>query len=410
MYTIGFTGSRNIEEQNDILLKNKGISYNDNAYNLVYKEIDIIVKTIMLENNLNYNDLKIVSGMARGIDEIRAIYRMDRNIPLILSIPESILHHKNKKSTKIKTQAIKYNQILKYVKNDERSKIFEIKDDYNGNKYKYANFARNQLIVDVSDIVVSYMKVHSNGTYDCIQRRKKQKKYYGNIDEILNKAKEKYNLEINKNLNIKLNTDILKEKTHVIIHGCNCYNTMRAGVAKAIREKYPSIYIKDKDFLKENGIPSLLKEDLKKETEEERNNRREKILGKFSFYKLTNKTENEPFYIFNLYSQLTYFDNERFSLKDFSKGFNDIIKFLLKERKNNGLIKISFPRIGMALGRGKLNEIYDKTIEISKNYENENIQLNWCFLDKDLEKKILNYDFEVIKNNSLVVSTKLEII
>lgn len=76
-----------------------------------------------------------------------------------------------------------------------------------------------------------------------------------------------------------------------------------------------------------------------------------------------------------------------FSLKDFSKGFNDIIKFLLKERKNNGLIKISFPRIGMGLGSGKLNEIYDKTIEISKNYENENIQLNWCFLDKDLEKK-----------------------
>ncbi len=410
MYTIGFTGSRNIEEQNDILLKNKGISYNDNAYNLVYKEIDIIVKTIMLENNLNYNDLKIVSGMARGIDEIRAIYRMDRNIPLILSIPESILHHKNKKSTKIKTQAIKYNQILKYVKNDERSKIFEIKDDYNGNKYKYANFARNQLIVDVSDIVVSYMKVHSNGTYDCIQRRKKQKKYYGNIDEILNKAKEKYNLEINKNLNIKLNTDILKEKTHVIIHGCNCYNTMRAGVAKAIREKYPSIYIKDKDFLKENGIPFLLKEDIKKETEEERENRKQKILGKFSYYKLNERKEDEPFYIFNLYSQFTYFDNERFSLKDFSKGFNDIIKFLLKERKNNGLIKISFPRIGMALGRGKLNEIYDKTIEISKNYENENIQLNWCFLDKDLEKKILNYDFEVIKNNSLVVSTKLEII
>ncbi len=410
MYTIGFTGSRNVEEQNNMTLLNKGIIYNDRAYNLVYKEIDIAVKTIMLENNLNFSDLRIVSGMARGFDEIRAIYRMDRNIPLILSIPESAIHHKNKTSVKIKTQAIKYNQILKYVENDDKSQLFEIKDDYKDEKFKYANFARNQHIVDMSDTVVSYMKSHSNGTYDCIQRRKKQKKYYGNIDEVLKKAKDKYNLEINKVLNIKLGADLLKEKTHVLIHGCNCYNTMRAGVAKAIREKYPSIYIKDKDFLKENGIPSLLKEDLKKETEEERNNRREKILGKFSFYKLTNKTENEPFYIFNLYSQLTYFDNERFSLKDFSKGFNDIIKFLLKERKNNGLIKISFPRIGMALGRGKLNEIYDKTIEISKNYENENIQLNWCFLDKDLEKKILNYDFEVIKNNSLVVSTKLEII
>ena len=82
--------------------------------------------------------------------------------------------------------------------------------------------------------------------------------------------------------------------------------------------------------------------DIKKETEEERENRKQKILGKFSYYKLNERKEDEPFYIFNLYSQFTYFDNERFSLKDFSKGFNDIIKFLLKERKNNGLIKISW--------------------------------------------------------------------
>lgn len=399
MFVIGFTGSRDIEDQNNMELLNKGLTYNDKTYNLVYKEIDIAVKYILLENNLTFKDIKIDSGMARGFDEVRALYRMDRKIPLILSIPESVIHHKNKTSKKIKTQAIKYNQILKYVENNKESEIFEIKDEYNGDKYKYANFARNQNIVDNSNVIISYMKKHSNGTYDCIQRRKKKKIYLGDINDILIKAKEKYNLELNNVLNIKLGTDLLKEKTHVLIHGCNCYNTMGAGIAKVLREKYPSIYIKDKDFLKENNIPSILKEDLKNEDENVREERRKKILGKFSFYKLNNRKDDEPFYIFNLYSQLTYFDNERFSLKAFDNGLNDIIKFLLKERKNNGVIKISMSRIGMSLGRGKLNEIYDKMQEITLKYKNDNIQINWCFLDNNLENRIINYDFDYLKKN-----------
>lgn len=399
MFVIGFTGSRDIEDQNNIELLNKGLTYNDKAYNLVYKEIDIAVKYILLENNLTFKDIKIDSGMARGFDEVRALYRMDRKIPLILSVPESVIHHKNKTSKKIKTQAIKYNQILKYVENNKESEIFEIKDEYNGDKYKYANFARNQNIVDNSNVIISYMKKHSNGTYDCIQRRKKKKIYLGDINDILIKAKEKYNLELNNVLNIKLGTDLLKEKTHVLIHGCNCYNTMGAGIAKVLREKYPSIYIKDKDFLKENNIPLILKEDLKNEDEDIREERRKKILGKFSFYKLNNRKDDEPFYIFNLYSQLTYFDNERFSLKAFDNGLNDIIKFLLKERKNNGMIKISMSRIGMSLGRGKLNEIYDKMQEITLKYKNDNIQINWCFLDNELENRIINYDFDYLKKN-----------
>lgn len=398
MLVIGFTGSRNIEEQNNVDLLNKGISYNDKVFNLVYKEIDIMIKYILLENNLTFKDIKITSGMARGVDEVRAIYRMDRNIPLILSIPEGVINHKNKTNSKIKSQAIKYNQILKYVEKNEKSEILEVKfEDYDDKKYKNINLLRNQNIVDVSNIVVSYMKKHSNGTYDCIQRRKKKKNYLDNVDEILIKAKNKYGISINPVLNIKLGTDLLKENTHVLIHGCNCYNTMGAGIAKYLRERYPSIFIKDKEFLKENGIPYIIKEDLKNEDEKIKEERRNKILGNYSFYKLNNRKENDPFYIFNLYSQLTYFDNERFSLKAFDKGMNNIINFLLKERKNNGMIKISMSRIGMSLGKGKLNEIYDKMQEISLKYKDDNIQINWCFLDKDLENRIINYDLEYHK-------------
>ena len=39
----------------------------------------------------------------------------------------------------------------------------------------------------------------------------------------------------------------LTEKTDfdVIVHGCNCFNTMGAGIAKTIKERYPEAYRED---------------------------------------------------------------------------------------------------------------------------------------------------------------------
>lgn len=41
--------------------------------------------------------------------------------------------------------------------------------------------------------------------------------------------------------------ELAKEgKFDVIIHGCNCFNTMGAGIAKSIRESFPEAYLIDR--------------------------------------------------------------------------------------------------------------------------------------------------------------------
>ena len=44
-----------------------------------------------------------------------------------------------------------------------------------------------------------------------------------------------------KNLNI-INDDLLNSPDRIIVHGCNAQGVMGAGVAKAIRTKYPEAY------------------------------------------------------------------------------------------------------------------------------------------------------------------------
>lgn len=46
-------------------------------------------------------------------------------------------------------------------------------------------------------------------------------------------------------LNILHNADITQVKSGVILHACNCFHTMGAGAAKALRNKWPQIYQTD---------------------------------------------------------------------------------------------------------------------------------------------------------------------
>lgn len=43
----------------------------------------------------------------------------------------------------------------------------------------------------------------------------------------------------------------------VIVHGCNCFNTMGSGIAKEVRERFPSAYEADTYFMK--GLPPVCK-------------------------------------------------------------------------------------------------------------------------------------------------------
>ena len=44
--------------------------------------------------------------------------------------------------------------------------------------------------------------------------------------------------------------DLLKEDFDVIVHGCNCFNIMGAGIAKTIKTIYPLVYSADCETIK----------------------------------------------------------------------------------------------------------------------------------------------------------------
>lgn len=50
--------------------------------------------------------------------------------------------------------------------------------------------------------------------------------------------------------------DLLQSDCDVIVHGCNCFNQMGSGIAKAIRAKYPEVY--EVDFFTKRGDPYKL--------------------------------------------------------------------------------------------------------------------------------------------------------
>ena len=111
----------------------------------------------------------------------------------------------------------------------------------------------------------------------------------------------------------------------VIVHGCNCLNTMGSGIALEIRTRYPKAY--DADTL----ATEQWKQPIAK-------------LGNFSTYATIGK--GNPFIIVNAYTQVNFaprgvdhFEYESFYL-------------ILRKLRALGPIKFGFPYIGMGLAGG----------------------------------------------------------
>ena len=175
---IAITGHMDIERCFGIKQENNHV-YNEVAFNRTYDEIEQYLIWFCKKNHIKFQDLQLISGMARGVDEVFAHIAMNNNLKLILSIPKSVEFHRHKvvKDTpNIKIQAINYNTILTYP----NIEIVEVNDNLNKGGYGYF-LARNQSMVDLSDFVLSYKRYESTGTMDCINRAIQQNKYYGNI-------------------------------------------------------------------------------------------------------------------------------------------------------------------------------------------------------------------------------------
>jgi len=134
----------------------------------------------------------------------------------------------------------------------------------------------------------------------------------------------------------------LKGNFDIVIHGCNCFNTMGKGIAKQIKEKFPEAYQSDLKTLKGD-----------------RNK-----LGNYSFYSYDN------FYIINAYTQYFYHGVE--VLVEY-KALESVFKKLKKDFGNKKL-RFAYPKIGCGLAGGNW-EIVSKIIDKELQGENHTLVL-----------------------------------
>lgn len=170
---LAFTGHTNIEKCYG--MKQIPEIYNTEAFESCYTDIKNYIDSY-IKKYLN-EKIIIITGMARGVDEIAGLVAMERGLDIICSVPHSIDWHKNRENTsKGRVQAIYYDKFLQY----SRASWCEIKKSYSGG-HQFANFARNCFMVDIATDVVSFKQYDSSGTDHCIKYAKSQNKYVGNI-------------------------------------------------------------------------------------------------------------------------------------------------------------------------------------------------------------------------------------
>jgi len=125
----------------------------------------------------------------------------------------------------------------------------------------------------------------------------------------------------------------------LIIHGCNCFCTMGAGIAKTIKQKFPEAYKADLET--EKGDKSKL--------------------GKISWTKTTN--ENPDLIIVNGYTQYNWRGSGR------KADYDAIREVFRKVKKEFSGLRIGYPAIGAGVARGDW-KIISKIIEEELKGEN----------------------------------------
>lgn len=128
----------------------------------------------------------------------------------------------------------------------------------------------------------------------------------------------------------KISTNIVNSGAEVIIHQCNCFNTMGAGVAKVLRDKWPEIY--DVDCQTSKGDKSKL--------------------GLFSIAKLDDP-DSKTKYVLNCYSQYKHGRIGRYTNYEF---YYQCLVRVKEFCENNGLTTIAIPfKMGCNLAGGDWN-------------------------------------------------------
>lgn len=126
-----------------------------------------------------------------------------------------------------------------------------------------------------------------------------------------------------------------------LVHCCNCFCTMGAGVAKEVRCRYPAAY--RADLLTERG-------DIKK-------------LGSYSFADL------DPRVVFNLYAQFSFGNGNDLNMAALGTGLPKIAA-LADDRNKKGIqTPIVTYKIGCGLAGGNWEEVIETLETISVDYD-----------------------------------------
>jgi O-acetyl-ADP-ribose deacetylase (regulator of RNase III) len=120
----------------------------------------------------------------------------------------------------------------------------------------------------------------------------------------------------------------------VIVHGCNCLNTMGSGIAAEIRSRYPAAYDAD------TALTLKLQDDTNSQVQK---------LGCYTAHLVEGE---HKFLIVNAYTQVMFSprDVDHFEYA----SFEVILKKMVQEY---GVFKIGFPYIGMGLAGGDKDRI-----------------------------------------------------
>lgn len=143
-------------------------------------------------------------------------------------------------------------------------------------------------------------------------------------------------------VNGNLVTLALDGKFDVIIHGCNCFNTMGAGIAKEIKSKFPEAYQIDCKTIKGDmsKLGNITYADIKRPN-------KYKINIKISEKKEINVGEGyNQLSIVNGYTQFSYYGKK--CLVD----YDAVRKVFKKVKKLFADKRIGYPKIGAGLAGG----------------------------------------------------------
>jgi O-acetyl-ADP-ribose deacetylase (regulator of RNase III) len=142
---------------------------------------------------------------------------------------------------------------------------------------------------------------------------------------------------------IYINGDLLKADVDVIAHGCNCIQTMGAGIAKYIAQVYPEVQKADKHFQPINP--------------------RER-LGKIDAVKVHAIPGSKIQYVVNCYTQLEVGEGVQISYSAIRKSMQALHDFVAE---NN--LSLAIPKIGAGLGGGDWKRIAQDITEIFTDRE-----------------------------------------